>query len=77
MNPCPNCKTDLIFEDRELICPGCGCFSQIDPTSGNLRFMLSGRVVSAPEDERLAYERAKEAYPEIYEEFENSKVNNS
>jgi len=63
-------------EEEELVCNACGCFSEIDTTTGNMRFMNDGRIVSAPEEERLAYEQAKSEWPDIYAKFEEKEKEN-
>jgi len=67
---CPNCHIDFEIENGFPKCNACGVTGEIDSYNGNLRFMLEGKLISAPDDERLAYDIAKESYPEIYENFE-------
>ena len=45
-------------------------FGEVDSDNGNLRFMnQTGQLISAPEEERQAYEQAKKEWPDIYEKY--------
>ena len=58
MTTCPNCQK-AGFAGH---CRFCDCTSTINPVSGNVVYMIRGRVVSAPADLRAQWARQDGTY---------------
>ena len=65
---CPSCgghteeKTDKEIGPTNE-CAGCGAFTTTNPVSGNLIWMLNGRVLAAPQDTIDQFEIEKKRNP--------------
>lgn len=63
-HPCTTPDPSLVLdEDEELMkCLSCGAFQYLNPDSGNITWIRSGRVISAPQDLLEAKERHDSRY---------------
>ena len=53
MNDCPHCRKVGFMQEPEVgHCRFCGCRATINPISGNVVFMIRGRIIAAPDDLR-------------------------
>ena len=63
MNDCPHCRKPGFMQPPEVgHCRFCGCRATINPSSGNVVFMIRGRVILAPDDLRAQWAKKDGMY---------------
>jgi hypothetical protein len=65
-HPCTGPTPALVADSDLLRCTSCGAFQRLNPESGNVTWIRSGRVISAPEDMITAKRRHDERYGTDY-----------
>jgi len=67
MIKCPLCQNETIIKlidgEKTTQCPACGAFKDVNPNSGNVIWIKSGRVVLAEEDVKEQKRKAAKRYP--------------
>jgi len=62
-HPCTTVENTEI-QNGLLTCLSCGAYQRLNPETGNITWIRSGRVISAPQDMLEAQQRHDERWPD-------------